>query len=145
VLARAQTDGGTYSFESAYALVGSEASKAADVLLDAGDAGRWKTFAEATRLYGAEMVQSRQPSRDLADALDHLLALHCGSGSREFFTLPDHVKLDTGPHCGPLGGNLELAWKGAVVARAPCTTPLPAATLGWRIRQDGAARLSLDR
>ena len=25
-----------------------------------------------------------------------------------FFTLPDHVKLDTGTHCGPLNGDLEV-------------------------------------
>jgi hypothetical protein len=167
ILAQAESNGRTYSFESAYALVGQEASRAADALLDAGDERRWAAFAEAARRYGAPMVQSRQASHDLAAALDHVLALHCGR-DRGFFTFPDHVKLDTGTHCGVLDGDLEVdsisgfnpitassamydklrqlcaakkpidfSWKGQVVARAPCTIPLSEPTLGWQIRRDG--------
>lgn len=166
VFAQARTEGGTYSFERAYALVGAEASRAASVLLDAGDDGRWAAFAEAAGKYGVPMEQRRQASRDLATALDHLLVLQCGP-QRGFFTFPDHVKLDTGTRCGPLAGDLEidavagrnpvteasamhdevrrrcaartgidLGYKGKIVARIACSTPLAEAKPAWQIRRE---------
>lgn len=170
VLEKARSEGGRYSFESAYGLVGLEASRAANALLDGGDERRWAIFAEAAARYGVPMVQSRQPASDLVSALDHVLAIHCGR-DRGFFTLSDHVKLDTGKHCGPLNGDLEVdsvagfnpvadssamhdkvrqlcaarkpidfRWKGKLVAQAPCTTSLPEPTLGWQIRRDRDGR-----
>jgi hypothetical protein len=113
------------------------------------------------------MVRSRQSDRDLASALNHLLALHCGRDFG-FFTFPDHVKLDTGTHCGALAGDFEVdsvsgfnpatassamydkvrqlcaakkpvdfGWKGKVVAKATCTSPLSEPVLGWQIRPEG--------
>jgi hypothetical protein len=169
VLAKADGEGRTYSFDGAYALVGPDASKAADALLGAGS---WAVFADAARGYGVDLALSRLPAEDMVDALDHLLEIHCGH-DRGFFTFADHVELDAHMHCGPIDGvrdvdsiagfdvvaqasamndavrklcasgkPVEFGWKGKVVARVPCTKPLAPATLGWQLRPPAAGASS---
>ncbi len=163
VLAKAQSDGGTYSVQSSFGLIGPEAARAASVLLDGSDERTWAAFAEAVGRYGVPLVLRRKAESDLASGLSHVLAIHCGR-NYGFFPLSDHVKLDTGDHCGPLNGVIEVdsvagfnpvsdssamydkvrqlcasqtpidfRWKGKLVARVPCTTSLREPTMGWQI------------
>jgi hypothetical protein len=169
LLASAHTGGGSYSFDGAYALLGSDATKAADALLDPASAAGWKAFADAAHGYGVDMVLSRQPRADMVAALDHVLELSCGP-ERGFRTFPDHVELDAGTQCGPLSGirdvdtvagfspttqssamndavrarcaaghAIDFGWKGKTVATAPCSKPLAAPTRGWQVRSTAQA------
>jgi hypothetical protein len=77
------------------------------VLLDGSDERTWAAFAEAVGRHGVPLALRRQAASDLASGLSHVLAIHCGR-NYGFFPQPDHVKLDTGDHCGPLNGDLEV-------------------------------------
>lgn len=169
VLVKARSEAGTYSVESTLGLADPVAERAARVLLDGTEERKWAAFAEAMGRYGVALELRRLPASDLGGGLSHVMSIPCGR-NHGFFTLSDHVKLDTGDHCGPLNGDLEVdsvagfnpvsessamydkvrqlcaakapievGFRGKVLARVSCTTPLREPTMGWQIRKGSRA------
>jgi hypothetical protein len=110
-------DDGGYSLDDLRAVTGPVVA----AMLDDEGPERWPRLAGALARHGATITDAVDDRGWRTATLQHLLAQHCQSRRRGFYTETDHVRLDTPPDdCGPLGGSPELVRvAGASIMKAP--------------------------
>jgi hypothetical protein len=107
---KAESNGGIYTASEVFehAAPTAEAKAAFAVFLDDEGYERWQTLPARLKLFGANVIA--QPPTDETvrrTMIVHLLDLYC-EGTRGMWQEDDHMKLDTGDHCGPLSGDPEI-------------------------------------
>lgn len=105
-----------YSLGDLRAVTGATAA----AMLDDEGPGRWARLADALAGHGVTIRDAVDDDGWRSATLQHLLAQHCQSGRRGFYTEADFVRLDTPEGCGALTGNPEISLvAGASIIEAP--------------------------
>jgi hypothetical protein len=112
-----RSEGRGYSLDDLRAVTGPSVA----AMLDDEGPERWSRLADALARNGATITDAVDDRGWRAATLQHLLAQHCQSGGRGFYTETDHVRLDAPTDdCGPLGGNPEIVRvAGASIMKEP--------------------------
>ncbi|PRQ09781.1 hypothetical protein [Enhygromyxa salina] len=71
-------------------------------------AGRWTSLEAALPKYGVGLSSTPTADDHRAAVLQHLMRVACGPGPIGYWTERDHIKLDTGEHCGALAGQPKV-------------------------------------
>lgn len=89
-------------------------------LLGGDPATRWSGLLAELGGYGVKVSTTPTDADYAAALLQHLVKVACGDGPLGFWRQADHVRLDTGEHCGPLAGQPRVTKvQGYDVLRAP--------------------------
>ncbi len=112
-----RSEGRGYSLDDLRAVTGPTVA----AMLDDEGPERWSRLAAALARYGATITDVVDDHGWRAATIQHLLAEHCRSGGRGFYTEAEHVRLDTpSDDCGPLGGGPEIVRvAGASIIKEP--------------------------
>jgi hypothetical protein len=109
---RADNNGGIYTFHDFLSLTATseDTGKALAIFLSDRGAERWQTLPTALKPLGAKLeTEPPAPEALRHIAMWHVLDMVCTlDQSRGMLLQSDHLRLDTGDHCGPLSGDPEV-------------------------------------